>query len=79
MPVKDMLDAYPRTFNVDAELLAQTIESLGDCANTCSQCADAYLSENDVTKMAKCIRLNLDCADVCLVTASLGRPSTTRT
>ncbi len=24
-------------FNVDAELLAQTIESLVDCANTCSQ------------------------------------------
>jgi hypothetical protein len=26
MPVKDMLDTYPRSFNVDAELLAQTID-----------------------------------------------------
>ena len=72
--VKDMLDTYPRTFNVDADLLAQTIEALLDCANTCSQCADACLSESDVTKLAKCIRLNLDCADVCLVTSrSLSR------
>jgi hypothetical protein len=59
MPVKDMLDTYPRSFNVDAELLAQTIDSLIDCTNTCSQCADACLSEADVTKLAKCIRLNL--------------------
>ena len=72
--VKDMLDTYPRTFNVDAALLAETIEALLECANTCSQCADACLAESDVTKLAKCIRLNLDCADLCLVTSrSLSR------
>lgn len=72
--VKDMLDTYPRTFNVDADLLAGTIEALIECANTCSQCADACLSESDVIKLAKCIRLNLDCADVCSVTSrSLSR------
>jgi hypothetical protein len=64
-----MLDTYPRTFNVDARLLAETIEIIVDCANTCTQCADACLSESDTTALAKCIRLNLDCADVCATTA----------
>lgn len=66
---KDMLDTYPRTFNVDAEVLARTIEALVECANTCTQCADACLSEQDVASQVKCIRLNLDCADVCTATS----------
>lgn len=65
---KQMLDAYPRTFNVDAGLLARTIEALTECANACSQCADACLAEEDVASLVKCVRLNLDCADVCTAT-----------
>jgi hypothetical protein len=64
-----MLDTYPRDFNVDAQLLASTIDALVECANTCTQCADACLSERDVTPLVKCIRLNLDCADVCAATS----------
>jgi hypothetical protein len=64
-----MLDTYPREFNVDAGLLARAIESLVECANTCTQCADACLSESDPAPLAKCIRLNLDCADVCTTTS----------
>jgi hypothetical protein len=64
-----MLDTYPRKFNVDAALLAETIDALVDCANTCTQCADACLSEQDATTLAKCIRLNLDCADICATTS----------
>lgn len=66
---KEMLDTYPRTFNVDADMLARTIEALVECANTCTQCADACLSEQDVSSLVKCIRLNLDCADVCSTTS----------
>jgi hypothetical protein len=66
---KEMLETYPRTFNVDADLLARTIEALAECANTCTQCADACLSEQDVSSLVKCIRLNLDCADVCSATS----------
>lgn len=66
---KAMLDTYPRSFNIDAQLLANTVDALVACANTCSQCADACLSEEDVTAMAKCIRLNLDCADICQTTS----------
>lgn len=66
---KQMLDTYPRSFNVDADVLAAAIEALSECANTCTQCADACLSEQDVAAMVKCIRLNLDCADVCIATS----------
>lgn len=66
---KEMLDHYPRSFNVDAGLLARTIDVIVECANTCTQCADACLSEDDVATMVKCIRLNLDCADVCTTTS----------
>ena len=66
---RQMLEAYPKELNVDAGLLARTIEVLEDCANTCTQCADSCLSERDITPLAKCIRLNLDCADVCVATA----------
>lgn len=68
--VKEMLDTYPRTFNVDADLLARTIEALVECANTCSQCADSCLSEPGLSpELAKCIRLDLDCAEICLATS----------
>lgn len=66
---QQMLDTYPRTFNVDAGRLASTIDALVDCANTCTQCADACLSEQDWSALAKCIRVNLDCADVCAATS----------
>ena len=65
----EMLKTYPRTFNVDTAVLAEAIEALIECANTCTQCADACLSEEDVRQMVKCIRLDLDCADICTATS----------
>ena len=66
----EMLDTYPRRFDVDANLLAGTIDALVECANTCTQCADACLSEDALSSdLAKCIRWNLDCADVCGATS----------
>lgn len=71
---KQMLDTYPRSFNVDAEVLAGTIDVIVECANTCNQCADACLAEDNVEPMVKCVRLNLDCADACNAAARiLGR------
>ena len=63
-----MLDTYPRDFNLDADLLAATIDALSDCAQACTACADDCLSEQDVAGLTKCIRLCLDCADVCAAT-----------
>lgn len=65
---KRMLDTYPRDFNLDAGILAATIDALSDCAQACTACADDCLSEEMVAELTKCIRLNLDCADVCTAT-----------
>ena len=67
---KQLLDTYPRTVNVDAGVLAGTIDALNDCAQACTADVDADLSEQNLTEMVKCIRLCLDCADVC--TATIG-------
>lgn len=66
---QEMLETYPRDFNVDQGRLAAAIEMLVDCANTCVQCADACLSEELSSDLAKCIRLNMDCADICATTS----------
>ena len=60
---KQLLDTYPRDFNIDAGALAATIEALSDCEQACTACADDCLSEQNVAELTKCIRLCLDCAD----------------
>ena len=62
---REMLDAHPWPGNVDREALARCIASCFACAQTCVACADACLSEDAVSDLRKCIRLNLDCADIC--------------
>ena len=63
-----MLDSYPRTVNVDASVLAAAIHAISDCAQACTADTDADLSEQNLAEMVKCIRLCLDCADVCIAT-----------
>ena len=67
---RQMLDTYPRTPSVDAGVLAGTVDALSDCAQACTADVAADLSEHNVTEMVRCIRLCLDCADIC--TATLG-------
>jgi hypothetical protein len=47
------------------------IQKLLDCAFACENCATACLQEEDVKMMAPCIRLDRDCADICLQAAQL--------
>jgi len=68
---KQMLDTHPQTFELDAQLLVEAIDALQDCAQACSACADACLGEEGVADVVRCIRLNLDCADVCAATAKV--------
>lgn len=60
-----MMETYPATINLDREKLAVTIDALIACAEACTACADACLSETSVAELTKCIRTNLDCADIC--------------
>lgn len=67
----DMLMAHPRRLEVDPSLLAACIEACFECAQVCMACADACLGEEDLAPLVRCIRLNLDCDDVCDVTGRL--------
>lgn len=64
-----MLETYPAEITMDRRRLAATIDALIACAEACTACADACLSEKSVADLTKCIRTNLDCADVCGATA----------
>jgi exosome complex RNA-binding protein Csl4 len=68
---RQMLDSYPRTSGLDAGVLAAAIDALTDCAQACTADVDADLSEQDLAEMVKCIRLCLNCADVCTATAGI--------
>jgi hypothetical protein len=61
----DMLRAYPAEITVDEELLARAIDAATICSQTCTAC----LSEPDPSSLTRCIRDDLDCADVCAATA----------
>jgi uncharacterized protein DUF326 len=65
---RQMLNTYAGT--VGADVLAAAVEALSDCTQACIADTAADLGEHNVTEMARCIRLCLDCADVC--TATIG-------
>ena len=65
---EQILDIY-RTSTVDASVLAVTIEAMNDCAQACTADADADLGDSELANMIACVRLCLDCADVCTATA----------
>jgi hypothetical protein len=45
------------------------IEKLLRCADECNRCMAACLNEDDVSEMARCIELNIDCAGICMLMA----------
>jgi hypothetical protein len=67
---RQMLDTYPRTADVDAGLLAAAIDAASDCAQACTADTGADLNEPNLADMVTCIRLCLDCTDIC--TATVG-------
>ncbi len=73
---REMLGTYSGTINVDADVLAAAIDAASDCAQACAADTDADLSEHNLAEMVKCIRLCLNCADVCTATAGvISRPA----
>ena len=73
---RQMLETYPRDLNVDPGVLAATIDALNDCTQACAADADADLSEPNVAELVKCIRLCLECTDVCGATVGVvSRPA----
>jgi hypothetical protein len=73
---RQMLDTHPHAVNADASTLAAAIDAMTDCAQACITDTDADLGEQNVTEMIRCIRLCLNCADVCTAAAGVtSRPA----
>ena len=73
---RQLLDTYPRTLDADDNLLAAAIDAIGDCAQACQADTDADLSEQNLAEMVRCIRLCLECTDVCTATIGvISRPA----
>ena len=68
---RQLLDTYPASASADAGVLAAAIDALSDCAQACIADVDADLSEQNVAEMVTCIRLCLDCVDICATTAGV--------
>ena len=64
--VGPILAAHPRAG--DTATLARAVDATAACVAACTACADACLSEHKDQMLARCIRLNLDCADLCAAT-----------
>ncbi|MDP9373316.1 MAG: four-helix bundle copper-binding protein [Chloroflexota bacterium] len=68
---QQMAQTAPSKTPIDGALLAAAVQAALDCAQACTACADACLGEQDKERLVRCIRLDLDCADICGATASI--------
>ncbi|GGK28324.1 hypothetical protein GCM10008955_22600 [Deinococcus malanensis] len=71
--IQAMLSAHPQPQALfDQEALAECIAACMECAQACGACADACLGEPEhLAHLLRCIRMNLDCADICAATARI--------
>lgn len=72
MHAREMVSTHPHVQGNTAERLLEFIEAAYDCAQTCTSCADACLAEEMVADLRQCIRLNLDCADICATAGTMA-------
>lgn len=73
--VKRMFATHPAPASDAGEEAFALVQATAECTYVCTTCADACLEEDDPASMRKCIRNNLDCADVCTATGRLiARP-----
>jgi len=49
----------------------ELLQKLIECALTCEECEAACLNEENITLLARCIELDRDCADICLLASRL--------
>jgi hypothetical protein len=48
----------------------ELMDALAKCAAECNHCATACLDEQDVKMLSRCIKLDIDCAEICKLAAS---------
>ena len=67
-----MLRSHPDVHGKTIPSLIKCIEECYSCAQICVSCADACLAEPNVRELKQCIRLDLDCVDICAATGRLA-------
>lgn len=72
MHVQEILSTHPAVEGRTNTALIRCIEACYDSAQACTVCADACLGEERVEDLLQCVRLNLDCADVCAATGQVA-------
>lgn len=73
--LKKMFQTHPSPASDAGDEAFAMVNAAAECAYVCTTCADACMEEQDPAKLRKCIRNNLDCADICQATARLiSRP-----
>ncbi|HWE06371.1 MAG TPA: four-helix bundle copper-binding protein [Rhizomicrobium sp.] len=72
MHVMEMVGKHPGFKGAANVALIHCVEECYNCAQTCASCADASLAEDDVKMLARCVRLNLDCTDMCVATGAIA-------
>jgi DNA phosphorothioation-dependent restriction protein DptG len=72
MYVQEMISTHPHVKGDANQALIRCIEECYACANACTAWADACVGEEMLQQLTQCIRLNLDCADVCAATGSVA-------
>ncbi|MDZ4110177.1 MAG: four-helix bundle copper-binding protein [Brevundimonas sp.] len=72
MHIQSMISSHPHVQGNTNDALIRAVQEACDCAAVCRICADACLGETMVADLVQCIRLNLDCADVCAAAGAVG-------
>lgn len=72
MQLREIIAAHPDVRGRTNDTLIACIEECLACAPACISCADACLREDMVADLRQCIRLNLDCADLCFAAGKIG-------
>jgi hypothetical protein len=76
MNVQQLMRSHPRAGKAISDPLVECIERCFSCAQTCTACADACLAEEKIGTLRRCVRLDLDCADICIATGAVASRST---
>jgi len=68
----DILNRYSQSLeeHMMQQQFQSCIEACNACADACDMCSAACLHEEDVEMMARCIALDMDCAQICRLAAA---------
>jgi hypothetical protein len=70
--IHEMIASHPDVRGKTNDALIRCISECFACAQACISCADACIAEDMVTDLRQCIRLNMDCADICMAAGKLA-------